>query len=136
MTSQMIHGSCLCGNVAYALNGSINQFTQCHCSRCRKVTGSAFASNLLVDAVSLHWVRGENDVVRFEPPEADRFATVFCKACGAPLPHRSRDGATYYVPAGSLDDDPGIQPQQIIYWASRAPWYVYTDTLEVSDADL
>ena len=27
------------------------------------------------------------------------------------------------VPAGSLDDDPGIRPRYNIFWESRAPWY-------------
>jgi hypothetical protein len=28
------------------------------------------------------------------------------------------------VPAGTLDDDPGLRPEHSIFWDSRAPWYV------------
>ncbi len=136
MTPEPIHGSCLCGAVAYAITGPINRFMQCHCSRCRKRTGSAFASNLFVEPDSLRWIRGEEKVVRYDLPSAERFATVFCRTCGSPVPHLARDGSAYIIAAGSLDEDPNMTPQRIIYWASRAPWFVHTDTLETSDAGL
>jgi hypothetical protein len=53
-----------------------------------------------------------------------------------PLPYRTRDGAGYVVPAGALDDDPGVKPQQIIYWGSCAPWFAHTNTLETNDEGL
>ena len=136
MTPEPKHGSCLCGAVAYAITGPINRFMQCHCSRCRKRTGSAFASNLFVEPDSLRWIRGEEKVVRYDLPSAERIATVFCRTCGSPVPHLARDGSAYIIAAGSLDEDPNMTPQRIIYWASRAPWFVHTDTLETSDAGL
>ena len=35
--------------------------------------------------------------------------------------------------AGSLDDDPGMKPQSIIYWGSRALWFVHTNTMEAKE---
>ena len=49
------------------------------------------------------------------------------------LSGRIRDGGIYVVPAGALDDDPGETPERIVYWASRAPWFVHTDTLATND---
>ncbi|MDA0261297.1 MAG: GFA family protein [Proteobacteria bacterium] len=136
MTTKTIQGSCLCGKVAYAITGPINRFTQCHCSRCRKATGTAFASNLFVDLDSLEWTRGADDVAHFNLPAAARFGTAFCKTCGSPLPHLLRTGTAYVIPAGALDEAPGIEPQQIIYWGSRAPWFVHTNTLKTNDEGL
>ena len=40
----MLTGSCLCGGVRYAIDGELGAVTNCHCSLCRKMSGSAFAS--------------------------------------------------------------------------------------------
>jgi hypothetical protein len=63
-------------------------------------------------------------VVRYDLPEAKSFATAFCRNCGSPMPHLTRSGAAVVVPAGSLDDDPGVRPLNSIFWEHRAPWYV------------
>ena len=48
MPNHTVPGSCLCGKVTYRIKDNLGIFQYCHCSRCRKFTGSAFASNLLV----------------------------------------------------------------------------------------
>ena len=116
-------GSCLCGRVAYRITGSLALFQYCHCSRCRKFTGSAFASNLLVAPAQFRWTRGEASVGRFEHPDARHFATSFCRHCGSSLPWLAKSGKAVVVPAGTLDEDPAIRPQQNIFCASRAVWY-------------
>ena len=34
-----LSGSCLCGSVAYELQGDARRFYHCHCERCRKASG-------------------------------------------------------------------------------------------------
>jgi len=119
---EFIKGSCLCQAVTYRFHGPEYVFQYCHCSRCRKFTGSAHASNLIIDPENFEWLSGEDMVGRFEPAEAKHFATCFCKQCGSSLPWRSQSGGAMIIPAGTLDQDPGIKPTQNIYWASRAPW--------------
>ncbi|GAA5194739.1 GFA family protein [Ferrimonas gelatinilytica] len=126
-------GSCLCGEVTYELRGHIGLFQYCHCSRCRKFTGSAHASNLFVQPEQLVWLSGESLVRRFEPQTSKHFATAFCQQCGSSLPWLSKSGKAMVVPAGSLDADPGIRPLQSIHFASRAPWYVSPDALPAYD---
>ena len=41
----MLTGRCLCGQVAYEIDGEIGPIDFCHCSYCRRASGSAFASN-------------------------------------------------------------------------------------------
>jgi len=38
----MLKGSCLCGGVKYEIDGGLGAVTNCHCSLCRKMSGSAF----------------------------------------------------------------------------------------------
>jgi hypothetical protein len=127
-------GSCLCKAVTYEVDLPFERFVYCHCSRCRKATGSPHAANGFVKAGAFRWLTGETEVGRYDLPEAKRFALAFCKRCGGKVPHATRDGASFIIPAGSLDDDPGTKPQAVIYWGSRAEWYRDHDEMDKHDA--
>lgn len=122
-------GSCLCGKVRYEITGDTRIFQYCHCSRCRKFTGSAHAANLLIAPEQLHWLAGEQYLGRYEPADSKHFATAFCRHCGSSLPWLGKSKKAVVVPAGTLDTKPEIQPQQNIFWGSKAPWYEGTGDL-------
>ena len=129
MPSAEVRGRCLCHRVSYAIRGHLGIFQYCHCSRCRKVTGSAFAANLLVAPDDFRWLGGEEFVGRYALPEAKHFATAFCRHCGSALPWLAQSGKAVVVPAGSLEEDPAIRPLQNVFWSARAAWYVAPNTL-------
>jgi hypothetical protein len=129
MTKKILNGSCLCGEIAYQIEGPFNVFQYCHCSRCRKFTGSAHASNLFVPPEHFKWTRGEELLGRYEHPEAKYFATNFCKQCGSSLPWAVKGGKNIIVTAGTLDEDPEIKPKWNIFWKFKAPWFEGTDQL-------
>jgi hypothetical protein len=131
--SKTTRGSCLCQAVSYQFHAPAQVFQYCHCSRCRKFTGSAHAANIIVDPKQFEWTGGEEMVGRFEPPEAKHFATCFCKHCGSSLPWISQSGAAVVIPAGTLDEDPEITPTQNIFWGSRAHWRADVETLPQHD---
>jgi len=133
MNEKAIGGSCLCGKVTYEIYGPFKRFLYCHCSRCRKISGSAHASNLFVPPDRFKWLSGEDLIGRFEHPTAKYFATGFCKNCGSSLPWAAKGGKTIIVTAGTLDGDPQIKPSQSIFWASNAPWYVEPGNLQKFD---
>ena len=66
MSQCPVSGRCLCKKVSYAIEGHLGIFQYCHCSRCRKFTGSAFAANLLVSPADFRWTGGEEFVGRYE----------------------------------------------------------------------
>lgn len=123
MSKKTTDGSCLCGKVRYLIKGNSGIFQYCHCSRCRKFTGSAFSPNILVSPDDFEWISGEEHVSRFELEGAKHFATSFCNQCGSSLPWKSQSGKAVIIPAGTLDEIPDIQPLQNIYYASRAAWF-------------
>ena len=127
-----LSGSCLCGSVVYELRGDARRFYHCHCERCRKASGTAHASNIILQLQSITWTAGESLTRSYKLPEAERFTSVFCKTCGAPLP-RVYDGGIAVVPAGSLDHEPGIEPQARIFAGSRAEWSCGGDALPCHD---
>lgn len=112
-------GSCLCGEVRYAVSGAFERFYLCHCSRCRKDTGSAHAANQFSGSAELTWLAGA-DRVRTYPLPGTRHVHSFCDNCGSALPTERADGLL--VPAGSLDSELTQRPNGIIFTASSAPW--------------
>ncbi len=115
-------GSCLCRAIRFAVKGRAQRFYTCHCTRCQKVSGSAFASNIFVDLDAVTWIAGRHHAVRFEFDEAEHFCSDFCNKCGCRLPYLSRNRQFYIIPAGALDHDPGVRPTARIFWDDRAPW--------------
>ena len=122
MTQSLLKGSCLCGTVKFEVVGEPKRFYHCHCSRCRKVTGTGHASNLFLQPGTLTWLGGEEKVSSFKVPEAKRFTNNFCATCGSRLPRQAKDSDMVMIPAGSLDDAAPIRPQARIFADSRAGW--------------
>ena len=113
-------GSCLCGDVRFVMRGSFDGFFLCHCSRCRKGTGSAHGANLFSTTGKLEWLSGEENVRTFSV-EGTRHQRSFCATCGGAAP-RIHVGGGLVVPAGSLDTPLDIKPTAHICCASRADW--------------
>ena len=134
MSNKKTTGSCLCGKVGYEFENPIKVFQYCHCSRCRKFTGSAHSSHIIIEPSQFRWLRGEDFVGRYELPEAKHYATTFCKHCGSSLPWLARSGKAVVITAGTLDEDPAVRPIQNVYYADRAPWYEDVCNLEKHDA--
>jgi hypothetical protein len=122
MAQSTLQGSCLCGGVTYEVTGEAKRFFHCHCSRCRKATGTGHASNMFLQPAALKWLTGEELVRAFKVPEAIRFTNNFCVTCGSRLPRQPKDSDIVIIPAGSLDDAPPIKPQARIFSESRANW--------------
>ena len=120
-------GSCLCGAVRFEVDGDFAHFFLCHCTYCRKDTGSAHAANLFSTTAKLRWLAGEERVSSFDLPST-RHTRSFCATCGSALPKVQDGGALLAVPAGSLDTPLAIRPTAHLFVASRADWDHDLDT--------
>lgn len=127
-TAGAVGGSCLCGAVAYEFDGPGDRMVLCHCSRCRRSRSAAYSVQVFVDAERFRWLRGEDRIRRYKVPDAKRYSPSFCVTCGSIVP-RVWESGTAIIPAGTLDQDPGIRPQLHIFTGSRAPWDEITDSL-------
>src|SRR4029453_17742946 len=99
-TSRFLNGSCLCGAVAFEVDGPIAGIGQCHCSLCRKVSGTASNAVFVVGNRRFRWTRGES--LRQRYVLRNDWGTTRCTTCGSPLPE-SHDGKRVWVPAGLMD---------------------------------
>lgn len=127
----MYRGSCLCGAVQYEVRGELGIGYFCHCKRCRKATGTAFASSALVATQDFAVVAGEQAMKSFSVNGVHR---VFCAECGSPIISR-RDAIPDFVRVrlGTLDSPLERGPQGPIqghiYVDSKADWFQIHDSL-------
>jgi hypothetical protein len=121
----------LCGQIRFVLDGPAQFINHCHCSMCRKAHGAAFGSFLHASGERFRWTDGAADVQTYESSPGTFRA--FCRHCGASVPVLEDGGSHVTIPAGVLDDDPGVRPVVHIHVASKAPWHTITDGLPQFD---
>ena len=125
-SARKLAGKCLCGAVHYAVADEFTYAANCHCSNCRRATGSAYKPFAGIEHGKLRVTRGEDNLMTFGD-ETGRDA--HCGLCGSLLYSLVRDGAFVHVAMGTLVDDPSIRPTMHIFVGSKAPWYTITDDL-------
>ena len=122
-----ICGQCLCGSVEYAVDGAFEYALHCHCSNCRRATGSAFKSLAGLQRSGLKLVKGGDSLLIFGDKDAAH--DTHCAQCGSLLFSVVRGGAYVHVAMGTLVNEPGIKPSMHIFVGSKAQWYEITDDL-------
>jgi len=122
MTTQKFTGSCLCRSVRYELDGDPEHFYHCHCSRCRKATGTGHATNIFLKSDGIRWSGDESQIRQYKVPESELFVIAFCGTCGGNLPTHDPETRAVFIPAGSLDSKNEISPTLHLYNGSRAAW--------------
>ncbi len=129
----MLRGGCLCGGVRFEVERAVGPFELCHCPRCRKVSVSAYLTWLGVRREDFRFLQGVELIRTYECPVRESppaYDTSFCTRCGSQVPNPSKaQEPTFEIPAGALDDDPGIRPDKHIYVDSMAPWDRIADDL-------
>jgi hypothetical protein len=114
-------GSCLCGAVQFEMEGEFKKFFLCHCSRCRKISGSAHCANLFAPGAKLRWLSGKNKLSLYRH-EGANFSRQFCSICSSTMPLHIEARDIVVMPAGCLDNDIDIKPQAHIFTDSKGNW--------------
>lgn len=112
-------GSCLCGAVRFEVRGAIPDLYQCHCSLCRKATGSAANAAFIVRGEDFAWLAGQSGVRSFR--RSTGYPNDFCERCGSPVPIPESDGRVW-VPAGAMDGALEARVADHYHVASKASW--------------
>jgi hypothetical protein len=103
-TVKTFQGGCVCGEVAFEVEGPADLFLDCDCVGCRMENGTAHCCEVIVKASELRWVRGEASIVRYDLPDARSYVTSFCKTCGSAIPHLAGGGRATIAPAPAFDE--------------------------------
>jgi len=124
----MYQGSCLCGAISVELKGPIESIIHCHCSLCRKNSGTAYATNGFINAADFTVLDPQNKLTYFEFKKGK--LRHFCAVCASPIYSSNTENPTKLrIRLGILDSDIEERPISHNFVSSRANW----DNL---DADL
>ena len=115
-----MRGQCLCGAVAFEVNASSLKLYRCHCSLCRRQSGTASSLATIVPNSQFKWLAGRDKVTCWEMESG--FRSYFCSACGSPVPNPLRTTNNMWVPAGLLDPHASLSVAADIYLGSKADW--------------
>ena len=123
-----LSGKCYCGTVHYAVADEFRYALNCHCSNCRRATGSAFKPFAGIEREKLIVTQGADQQLIYGR-EPDKAHDAHCRTCGSLLYSLVRDGKWVHVTMGTLVDAPSIKPAAHIFVGSKAPWFTITDDL-------
>jgi hypothetical protein len=124
-----LRGSCLCGAIAFEVQAEFKVVHNCHCSRCRKSRGAAYATNGVLSDTAVRFTRGANKLKECKAPGAKFYTQTFCGECGSPMPRLDSSRSIAIVPLGALDDDPKRGADDHIFVGSKSAWVPITDDL-------
>lgn len=128
----MFQGSCLCGRIRFTLTAEPGDFGYCHCTSCRKASGSAHAANAAVEREHFHFDSGKDLVKEFESSPAKFRA--FCSKCGSPLyAYLSETADILRVRLGALDTPFLKRPRAHTWVSDKAPWEPIEDSIPQFD---
>src|SRR5919206_4346198 len=98
----MLSGACECGATRYEVADEFRYAANCHCSRCRAATGTAFKAFAGIEREKLRVTDGADNLLIVGEEDAKH---TRCGACGSLLFSVVRDGAYVHVAMGSLVDE-------------------------------
>jgi hypothetical protein len=123
----MAKGSCLCGAVSIRIEGPIRNARYCHCTNCRKFSGTAYAAWGLVETDHLEISPKEPKVSKFSSQHGRR---VFCTTCGSPLWFEPASLPQFRgIPLGVIDGDGVGKPEMHVWTKSKVAWAPILDDL-------
>jgi hypothetical protein len=117
----MAKGECNCGAVKFEIATELSGIYMCHCSICRRFTGSSGIAVVVVPNEQFRWVQGRDLVTTWKKPGAE-WEAWFCSVCGSVVPGENDPGTTF-VPAGSINQ--GGEALKVVHhvWVgSKAAW--------------
>lgn len=121
-------GSCLCGAIRYEVSGELGDFGYCHCTSCRKASGTGHGANAPVDRENFRVVSGAQ-VVREYESSPGKFR-AFCSTCGSPLyAYLASSPDVLRLRLGSLDTPFTKQPKAHTFVSDKAPWEPIADDI-------
>lgn len=112
-------GGCLCGAVAFEVDGPLGDSVACHCAMCRKTSGHYWSASQvpvaalrLVRREGLRWYRSSGTAKR-----------GFCNRCGSSLFWEMDGEGKISVASGALEMPTGTVTKKHIHVADKGDYY-------------
>ena len=123
----ILKGSCQCGGISYRINSTSVFSVACHCDDCRKLSGSAFGTSLVVKSEDVEF-KGTFKTWERLTDTGRRNIAYFCPDCGNRIYHQDPDAAIVVrLRSGTLDDDVIPEPRVHVFAARKMPWLTFPE---------
>lgn len=131
-----VDGRCACGALAFRLMGPPLFVHACHCTRCQRETGGAFAHHLVIETSQLQLLQGDVVYAKVPTDSGRRHWVAGCADCRTAVwnAHGSRTARVVYLRAGTLDTPADWPPQAHIYVKSKPAWMLLDPQVPQFDA--
>jgi len=117
----MYKGSCLCGNIRYEIHSELSEFGYCHCTSCRKASGSAHGANAGLERADFA-LSDPSGFLREYESSPGKYRT-FCANCGSPIyAYLTKTPDLIRIRLGTLDTPFSKHAVAHTFVADKAPW--------------
>ncbi len=123
--TEIYEGGCLCGAVRYRVTGVPTDQTHCHCTLCRKVSGSAFVTWASWPSESMDLTSGEMAYCQ----SSEKARRGFCSQCGSTLTFDLLGSGMIDLAVCTLDDPNIMNPADHIWTSTKISWIHLSDGL-------
>jgi hypothetical protein len=116
----VFRGKCLCGDIEFQAEEVPGMVFNCHCTRCRKSTGSAFATQVFAQRSSLKFIKGKDKLTEYESTGGMR---TFCSKCGSRLMNYGKGDVDYLsVAISSIEEPNKLRPNADCFLSTKLDW--------------
>jgi hypothetical protein len=128
-------GGCACEHVRFQFKQEPLFVHCCHCTRCQRETGSAFAHHAVIEFNMMEVTEGTAEFWKV-PADSGRVHWVArCPKCATALWNEwGSKPIARYVRVGVMDEPNAFPPGAHIYVRSKQPWLTITGDLPASNA--
>jgi hypothetical protein len=125
-------GGCLCGAVRYRVKGNPSRASMCHCTFCKRRTGSALGIVALFQDENLEITGLPLMTYEHKSDESHRWIRLeFCSRCGTTVTLKlERFPGARGIAVGTLDDPGWVKFERVIWTRSALPWMTYPAGIE------
>lgn len=122
---ESFEGGCTCRAVRYRMTSRPMVVHACHCSWCQRETGTAFATNAVIEADRVV-VQGEVELVDTPSLSGKGQRIARCPKCKVALwsNYAGAGASMRFVRVGTLDQTGEFPPDIHIFTSTKQPWVV------------
>ena len=123
-------GGCLCGEIRYVVTVAPELEYYCHCTDCRKASGTAYHPGIYVSNEGFRLTKGTPKTYTVKADSGRDLPRAFCGTCGSGVYVISHRRPMTSIKAGTLDDPSQFKPTTEIWTSSKVSWASLPDQLD------
>ncbi|RXW17087.1 hypothetical protein EST38_g8760 [Candolleomyces aberdarensis] len=118
-------GECLCGAVAFELQGEPFHYVICHCKNCKQAGGGAFMANAFFKPQHVTVTKGKDSVKTYsdnKTKSGNAISRSFCSNCGSSLFIGPAAGNITIVQASNVNGSENWVPKKEFFAECKWEW--------------